>query len=138
MVTRLIAFQNDERNVSFVEISGPFSRVKVKGPCNMDLSKFPMDAQTCSLTYESFNYNNMEVKMRWSRAVPEPVYALKKIILPDFDLIAISTTETSGVHTFFRHLYLFMQLFKNGYLLRLLLLLHLRSYANKINLQTTN
>ena len=33
-------------------------RVQVKGPCDMDFSSFPMDTQTCSLTLESFNYNN--------------------------------------------------------------------------------
>uniref|UniRef100_A0A914S4D4 Neurotransmitter-gated ion-channel ligand-binding domain-containing protein n=1 Tax=Parascaris equorum TaxID=6256 RepID=A0A914S4D4_PAREQ len=29
-------------------------RVRVKGPCSMDLSNFPMDTQTCLLIYESW------------------------------------------------------------------------------------
>lgn len=73
----------------------------------MDLTKFPMDQQQCSLAYQSFSHNNAEVKMRWNpafepwgcakRPVPDPlgswaldtspVYTLKTITLPDFDLI---------------------------------------------------
>lgn len=42
----------------------------------MDLSNFPLDTQTCGLIYESFNYNNQEVRMRWNPANAEPVYAI--------------------------------------------------------------
>lgn len=35
------------------------------GPCAMDLTAFPMDTVFCWLTFESFNYNADEVKMRW-------------------------------------------------------------------------
>ncbi|KAI6189636.1 hypothetical protein M3Y97_00030100 [Aphelenchoides bicaudatus] len=65
-------------------------RVRVKGPCSMDLSNFPLDTQTCGLIYESFNYNNQEVRMRWNPSNPTPVYTLGTILLPDFDLIKIS------------------------------------------------
>uniref|UniRef100_F1L494 Ligand-gated ion channel 50 n=1 Tax=Ascaris suum TaxID=6253 RepID=F1L494_ASCSU len=61
-------------------------RVRVKGPCSMDLSNFPMDTQTCLLIYESFNYNNQEVRMRWNTDRPDPVYMLRPINLPDFDI----------------------------------------------------
>ncbi|CAD5224678.1 unnamed protein product [Bursaphelenchus okinawaensis] len=64
-------------------------RVRVKGPCNMELSNFPMDTQTCHLVYESFNYNNQEVRMRWNPMNGNPVYAIGSILLPDFDLIRI-------------------------------------------------
>uniref|UniRef100_A0A914DJH3 Uncharacterized protein n=1 Tax=Acrobeloides nanus TaxID=290746 RepID=A0A914DJH3_9BILA len=67
-------------------------RVHVKGPCSMDLSNFPMDIQTCHLIYESFNYNNQEVRMRWNPLNGNPVYALGPIVLPDFDLIKIEAT----------------------------------------------
>ncbi|KAK0414373.1 hypothetical protein QR680_007284 [Steinernema hermaphroditum] len=67
-------------------------RVRVKGPCSMDLSNFPMDVQTCHLVYESFNYNNQEVRMRWNPFNPNPVYATGPILLPDFDLIKIAPT----------------------------------------------
>ncbi|VDM42395.1 unnamed protein product [Toxocara canis] len=67
-------------------------RVRVKGPCEMDLSNFPMDIQTCNLIYESFNYNNQEVRMRWNTIIPEPVHAIGPIVLPDFNLIKIAPT----------------------------------------------
>ncbi|CAA94228.1 Acetylcholine-gated chloride channel subunit acc-2 [Caenorhabditis elegans] len=65
-------------------------RVRVKGPCSLDLSNFPLDLQKCSLIYESFNYNRQEVEMRWSDA-EHPVFNLSKIMLPDFDLFEIQT-----------------------------------------------
>uniref|UniRef100_A0A915BEY1 Ligand-gated ion channel 50 n=1 Tax=Parascaris univalens TaxID=6257 RepID=A0A915BEY1_PARUN len=61
-------------------------RVRVKGPCSMDLSNFPMDTQTCLLIYESFVYNSQEVRMRWNADRPDPVYMLRPINLPDFDI----------------------------------------------------
>uniref|UniRef100_A0A914YFP9 Uncharacterized protein n=1 Tax=Panagrolaimus superbus TaxID=310955 RepID=A0A914YFP9_9BILA len=64
-------------------------RVKVRGPCIMDLTNFPMDTQSCSLVYLSFNYNNEEVQLRWNTDRPDPVYPLRQIKLPDFDLIKI-------------------------------------------------
>ncbi|VDN08208.1 unnamed protein product [Thelazia callipaeda] len=67
-------------------------RVRVKGPCAMDLSNFPMDVQTCHLIYESFNYNNQEVRMRWNMINSNPVYVVSKILLPDFNLINITAT----------------------------------------------
>ncbi|KAI1720886.1 neurotransmitter-gated ion-channel ligand binding domain-containing protein [Ditylenchus destructor] len=66
-------------------------RVRVKGPCDMDLSNFPMDVQTCHLIYESFNYNNQEVRMRWNPFKEDPVYAIGSMILPDFDLVKIQS-----------------------------------------------
>uniref|UniRef100_A0A915MDE4 Uncharacterized protein n=1 Tax=Meloidogyne javanica TaxID=6303 RepID=A0A915MDE4_MELJA len=67
-------------------------RVRIKGPCAMDLTNFPMDIQTCHLIYESFNYNNQEVRMRWNPANPNPVYPIGTILLPDFNLMNIQTT----------------------------------------------
>lgn len=61
-------------------------RIKLKGPCNMNLVAFPMDEQQCSLTFESFNYNTEEVRMRWRE--PRPISLKKpKIQLPDFVLV---------------------------------------------------
>ncbi|KRZ20095.1 Replication factor C subunit 1, partial [Trichinella pseudospiralis] len=63
-------------------------RVKVRGPCSMDLSSFPLDMQKCTLIYQSFNYNSDEVKMRWGEG---KVFQMKQFSLPDFDLVNIST-----------------------------------------------
>uniref|UniRef100_A0AC34F9N0 Uncharacterized protein n=1 Tax=Panagrolaimus sp. ES5 TaxID=591445 RepID=A0AC34F9N0_9BILA len=59
-------------------------RVRVKGPCFMDLSNFPMDVQTCNLIYES-----QEVRMRWNPAAENPVAVTGRILLPDYNLIGI-------------------------------------------------
>ncbi|KJH48434.1 Cation transporter family protein [Dictyocaulus viviparus] len=67
-------------------------RVRVKGPCSLDLSNFPLDLQTCGLIYESFNYNNQEVRMRWSN-IEEPVRPMAQIVLPDFDLFKITANR---------------------------------------------
>uniref|UniRef100_A0A0N5AWG8 Ligand-gated ion channel 50 n=1 Tax=Syphacia muris TaxID=451379 RepID=A0A0N5AWG8_9BILA len=67
-------------------------RVRVKGPCAMDLTNFPMDIQSCNLIYESFNYNNQEVRMRWNPFVKEAVYPTGPIVLPDFNLVNIETS----------------------------------------------
>jgi hypothetical protein len=66
-------------------------RVRVKGPCAMDLSNFPMDVQTCHLIYESFNYNNQEVRMRWNPMTSDPVSTTGPMLLPDFDMIRIES-----------------------------------------------
>ena len=37
-------------------------RMNLAGPCEMDLTAFPMDVVTCALIFESFNYNAEEVR----------------------------------------------------------------------------
>lgn len=59
-------------------------RMKLTGPCEMNLKKFPFDKQKCFLTFESFNYNTGEVRMQWNQ--PYPVIILKDIQLPDFEM----------------------------------------------------
>uniref|UniRef100_A0A915L5T3 Uncharacterized protein n=1 Tax=Romanomermis culicivorax TaxID=13658 RepID=A0A915L5T3_ROMCU len=80
------------------------------GPCTMNLKAFPLDYITCSLTFESFNYNNEEVHMKWADNEPVKIFvdlkhrrhqtflpfnqfASKPILnLADFVLINISAT----------------------------------------------
>ncbi|CAA98509.2 Ligand-Gated ion Channel [Caenorhabditis elegans] len=71
-------------------------RVNVKGPCDLSLELFPLDIQECHLIYESFNYNNQEVRMRWNEKSAEPVSVTNKIRLPDFELIKIESTRISA------------------------------------------
>uniref|UniRef100_A0A0K0FUT2 Ligand-gated ion channel 50 n=1 Tax=Strongyloides venezuelensis TaxID=75913 RepID=A0A0K0FUT2_STRVS len=40
-------------------------RVRVEGPCEMDLSDFPMDHQKCYFVFESYSYNTATVKINW-------------------------------------------------------------------------
>ncbi|CAI5450594.1 unnamed protein product [Caenorhabditis angaria] len=68
-------------------------RVNVKGPCNLSLELFPLDIQECNLIYESFNYNNQEVRMDWRPETPYTI--LNAILLPDFILYTIRTEQKS-------------------------------------------
>ncbi|KHN82453.1 Ligand-gated ion channel 50 [Toxocara canis] len=82
------------RNLSFdhsIQQSSIWScwRIKSTGPCLLDLLKFPMDSMSCLLTFESYNYNINEVRMRWNE--PNRVILFKDIELPDFTLINYST-----------------------------------------------
>ncbi|CAJ0958214.1 unnamed protein product, partial [Mesorhabditis belari] len=64
-------------------------RMKLTGPCEMNLKRFPFDQQKCLLTFESYNYNTGEVRMNWNQ--PFPVILMKDIQLPDFELVHFST-----------------------------------------------
>ncbi|KHN87880.1 Ligand-gated ion channel 50 [Toxocara canis] len=68
-------------------------RLKLQGPCEMDLTRFPFDNVTCSLTFESFNYNTDEVQMSWS---PLGVSKMReKMELADYELTGIENLKTS-------------------------------------------
>ena len=71
-------------------------RVKVIGPCHINLRKFPMDTQQCKLQFYSFNYNNDEVRMRWKT---DTIMVLGSTELPDFSLIRseVSRKEEVGL-----------------------------------------
>ncbi|VDN34484.1 unnamed protein product [Gongylonema pulchrum] len=56
----------------------------------MDLTKFPMDSISCMLTFESYNYNIDEVRMKWNE--PHAVLMFKDIELPDFTLVNYTTS----------------------------------------------
>uniref|UniRef100_A0A914GWE4 Uncharacterized protein n=1 Tax=Globodera rostochiensis TaxID=31243 RepID=A0A914GWE4_GLORO len=62
-------------------------RLKLQGPCEMDLTRFPFDNVTCSLTFESFNYNTDEVEMDWTSVGVEKMR--EQIELADYLLIDI-------------------------------------------------
>lgn len=70
-------------------------RIKSTGPCHMDLSNFPMDSISCMLTFESYNYNIQEVRMKWNE--PHDVLMFKDIELPDFTLVNYTTSVTEAV-----------------------------------------
>jgi hypothetical protein len=60
-------------------------RLKLSGPCEMDLTGFPFDTVACHLTFNSFNYNTEEVQMSWS---PVGVSLMReKMELADYELI---------------------------------------------------
>ncbi|KRZ17057.1 Ligand-gated ion channel 50 [Trichinella zimbabwensis] len=66
-------------------------RMNLVGPCDMDLTVFPMDTVRCFLIFESFNYNNEEVHMKWS--TPFPVYLDSKERKKHFEAAGNSLPE---------------------------------------------
>ncbi|EYB86944.1 hypothetical protein Y032_0271g909 [Ancylostoma ceylanicum] len=71
-------------------------RMKLTGPCDMNLKRFPFDQQKCFLTFESYNYNTGEVRMQWNQ--PYPVMLLKPIQLPDFELVNFSVIAVEQMY----------------------------------------
>lgn len=57
-----------------------------------------MDSISCILTFESYNYNIEEVRMKWNE--PNPVILYKDIELPDFTLINFSTFNIEAVRQY--------------------------------------
>ncbi|VDN34166.1 unnamed protein product [Cylicostephanus goldi] len=70
--------------------------MKLTGPCDMNLKRFPFDQQKCFLTFESYNYNTGEVRMQWNQ--PYPVMLLKPIQLPDFELVNFSVIAVEQMY----------------------------------------
>ncbi|CAD5219929.1 unnamed protein product [Bursaphelenchus xylophilus] len=66
-------------------------RLKLQGPCGMDLTRFPFDNVTCTLTFESFNYNIAEVEMNWSPLGVAPMR--EKMELADYELDRIDNVR---------------------------------------------
>lgn len=55
----------------------------------MNLKTFPFDTVFCQLTYESFNYNADEVRMKWSAVGAAKMR--EKMEIADYELINITT-----------------------------------------------
>ncbi|CEF68503.1 Gamma-aminobutyric acid A receptor/Glycine receptor alpha family and Neurotransmitter-gated ion-channel transmembrane domain and Neurotransmitter-gated ion-channel family and Neurotransmitter-gated ion-channel ligand-binding domain-containing protein [Strongyloides ratti] len=68
-------------------------RVRVEGPCDMDLSDFPMDHQKCYFVFESYSYNTATVKVDWLN---------NPITLPDSSSISANDFEITN-YTTIRH-----------------------------------
>lgn len=63
-------------------------RIKLTGPCKKNFKRFPLDYMQCLLAYESNNYNADNVHFIWK---PEmPLYIMKEVRLPDYDLVNTS------------------------------------------------
>lgn len=65
-------------------------RLRVEAGCEMDLTNFPLDVQTCQLVFESYSYNTAEVTLSW---LDTPLTLDKSISkLPDFILYNTSVS----------------------------------------------
>uniref|UniRef100_A0AC35F589 Uncharacterized protein n=1 Tax=Panagrolaimus sp. PS1159 TaxID=55785 RepID=A0AC35F589_9BILA len=68
-------------------------RLSVKAPCELDESGFrlfPFDTRRCTLLFESYSHNSEEVTLHWMH---EPITLVRKIQLPDFDLVRWETRK---------------------------------------------
>uniref|UniRef100_A0A0N4ZN05 Neur_chan_LBD domain-containing protein n=1 Tax=Parastrongyloides trichosuri TaxID=131310 RepID=A0A0N4ZN05_PARTI len=69
-------------------------RVRVEGPCEMDLSDFPMDHQKCYFVFESYSYNTATVKVNWLK---DPITILDSSSMSVNDFIITNYTTTRHV-----------------------------------------
>ncbi|XP_060053122.1 gamma-aminobutyric acid receptor subunit pi isoform X2 [Erinaceus europaeus] len=90
-------------------------RITTTVACNMDLSKYPMDTQTCRLQLESWGYDGRDVEFRWLRG-NDSVRGLENLRLAQytiqryFTLVTQSQQETGN----YTRLVLQFELRRNG------------------------
>uniref|UniRef100_A0A8C5IBW3 Gamma-aminobutyric acid receptor subunit pi n=1 Tax=Junco hyemalis TaxID=40217 RepID=A0A8C5IBW3_JUNHY len=76
-------------------------RITTTVACNMDLSKYPMDTQTCRLQLESWGYDENDVTFTWLRG-NSSVHGLEKLRLSQYSvqryhtLVSRSQQETGS------------------------------------------
>ncbi|XP_049632028.1 gamma-aminobutyric acid receptor subunit pi [Suncus etruscus] len=76
-------------------------RITTTVACNMDLSKYPMDTQTCKLQLESWGYDGNDVEFSWLRG-NDSVRGLENLRLAQytvqryFTLVTMSPQETGN------------------------------------------
>ncbi|KAI7804226.1 gamma-aminobutyric acid receptor subunit rho-1 isoform X1 [Triplophysa rosa] len=66
-------------------------RVTVTAMCNMDLSRFPLDTQTCSLEIESYAYTDDDLMLYWKKG-NESLNTDERISLSQFRIQKFHTT----------------------------------------------
>ncbi|KAM3727634.1 Serotonin-gated chloride channel [Dirofilaria immitis] len=74
-------------------------RVSLQGPCQLDLTNFPMDTQQCNLIFESYSYNTAEVRIVWRDWEPISIPDPSSKNLPDFVLISTENKNTTLLYT---------------------------------------
>ncbi|XP_076834375.1 gamma-aminobutyric acid receptor subunit rho-2a isoform X1 [Brachyhypopomus gauderio] len=67
-------------------------RVTVTAACNMDLSRFPLDTQTCSLELESYAYTDEDLMLYWKNG-DESLSTDERISLSQFLIQKFHTTS---------------------------------------------
>ncbi|KAL4613029.1 gamma-aminobutyric acid receptor subunit pi-like [Arapaima gigas] len=72
-------------------------RITTTVACNMDLTKYPMDKQTCTLQLESWGYNVNDVMFYWTRG-NESVSGLDTLQLAQYTLEDYYTSESEAVY----------------------------------------
>ncbi|KAG7492455.1 hypothetical protein MATL_G00014580 [Megalops atlanticus] len=72
-------------------------RITTTVACNMDLTKYPMDKQTCTLQLESWGYNVNDMMFYWTRG-NESVSGLDTLQLAQYTLEDYYTSESEAVY----------------------------------------
>ncbi|XP_064469329.1 glycine receptor subunit alpha-2-like [Ornithodoros turicata] len=65
-------------------------RLKLRFSCMMDLYRYPMDSQVCSIEISSFSKTTEELLLRWSDK--EPVILFENLKLPQFEIERVNTS----------------------------------------------
>ncbi|XP_050417399.1 glycine receptor subunit alpha-1 [Patella vulgata] len=68
-------------------------RVSITATCPMQLQKYPMDSQMCSLYIQSFAYSKKSLQFNWR--VSDPVKTNSMLQLPQFDLHGVVSRNCS-------------------------------------------
>ncbi|KAK6113116.1 Neurotransmitter-gated ion-channel ligand binding domain containing protein [Brugia malayi] len=74
-------------------------RISLQGPCQLDLTNFPMDTQQCNLIFESYSYNTAEVRIVWRDWEPISIPDQSSKNLPDFVLTHTENKNTTLFYT---------------------------------------
>ncbi|KAL7869237.1 hypothetical protein AOLI_G00132250 [Acnodon oligacanthus] len=72
-------------------------RITTTVACSMDLTKYPMDKQTCTLQLESWGYNVKDVVFYWTRG-NQSVSGLDTLQLAQYTLEDYYTSESEAVY----------------------------------------
>ncbi|CAA9993827.1 unnamed protein product [Nesidiocoris tenuis] len=67
------------------------SRLKLTFSCMMDLSKFPLDNQICTMEVASFSKTIEELRLEWK--TNNPVIMGKGLRMPQFEIVEIAASE---------------------------------------------
>uniref|UniRef100_UPI00358FFD8E gamma-aminobutyric acid receptor subunit pi-like n=1 Tax=Myxine glutinosa TaxID=7769 RepID=UPI00358FFD8E len=72
-------------------------RITATVACNMDLTKYPMDKQTCSLQLESWGYNTDDMVFYWTRG-NDSVKGLDSLKLAQYTVEKFYTSVSEAVY----------------------------------------
>ncbi|XP_076018897.1 gamma-aminobutyric acid receptor subunit pi [Genypterus blacodes] len=72
-------------------------RITATIACNMDLTKYPMDRQVCTLQLESWGYNLQDVVFYWTRG-NDSVKGLNTLRLAQYSIESYYTTVSEAVY----------------------------------------
>ncbi|KAF8790542.1 glycine receptor subunit alpha-3-like [Argiope bruennichi] len=68
-------------------------RLKLTFSCMMDLYRFPLDTQVCTIELASFSKTTSELNLKWSEE--NPVNLFEKLKLPQFEIKSVNTSLCS-------------------------------------------